>query len=203
MNELFVDTPFGRVFAMAAGDPAGGLVLGLHGWSRRNGWRTWQPLLEPLAAAGHYAVSVDMPGWGRSEAIRPEPLDRPTALAVVLALLDALRPGAPAALMGKSWGGDLALGVALDHPERVSKLILTAPAFSDFGRLPELRQPVLLAWADDDPVIPIRFVEQYRAAPSLQLVAYPTGGHSAAMENAADFAPKAVQFLAGSATDAN
>lgn len=197
MDELFLETPFGRVFAMAAGDPAGGLVLGLHGWSRRNGRHTWRPLLEPLAAARHYAVSIDMPGWGRSEAVRPEPLDRKTAMAVVMAILDTLRPDSPVVLMGKSWGGDLALGVALDHPERVSKLILTAPAFSDFARLPELRQPVLLAWAEDDPVIPIRFAEQYRAVPSLQLVTYPTGGHSAAMENATDFAPRAVQFLDG------
>jgi pimeloyl-ACP methyl ester carboxylesterase len=197
MNELFLDTTFGRVFAMAAGDPAGGLVLGLHGWSRRNGWHTWRPLLEPLTAAGHYAVSVDMPGWGRSDPLRPEPLDRPAALAVVLAILDALRPDAPAVLMGKSWGGGLAIGIALDHPARVSKLILTAPAFSDFDRLPQLRQPVLLAWAEDDPVIPFRFADQYRAVPSLQLVTYPTGGHSAAQENAADFAPRAVQFLAG------
>jgi pimeloyl-ACP methyl ester carboxylesterase len=136
-----------------------------------------------------------MPGWGRSAAIQPESIDRPTALAVVLAILGALRPGAPAVLMGKSWGGDLALGVALDHPARVRKLILTAPAFNDFDRLPQLRQPVLLAWAEDDPVIPIRFADQYRAIPSLQLVTYPTGDHSAAPENAADFAPRAIQFL--------
>ncbi len=196
MDELFLDTTFGRICALVAGDPAGRLALGLHGWSRRNGRHTWQPLLGPLAAAGHYAVGVDMPGWGRSEPITPAPLDRRTALDAVLAILDVLRPGAPAALLGKSWGGDLALGVALEHPERVSGLILTAPAFSDFARLPELRPPVLLVWAEDDPVIPIDFVERYRIVPSLQLITYPDGGHSAAMANAADFAPRAIEFLA-------
>jgi hypothetical protein len=26
---------------------AGPLVLGLHGWSQRNGWHTWEPLIAP------------------------------------------------------------------------------------------------------------------------------------------------------------
>jgi pimeloyl-ACP methyl ester carboxylesterase len=195
MDELFLETDHGRIFAVTTGDPANRLVLGLHGWSQRNGWHTWQPLMSPLAAAGYYVVSVDMPGWGRSVPAQVGSLSNDRAIEVVLAILDALRPAGGAVLMGKSWGGDLAIGIALDYPERVSKLILTAPAFSDFGRLPQLRQPTLLVWAEYDPVIPYRYAREYRVAPHLQLVTYPTGGHNAAPENAADFAPKAVAFL--------
>lgn len=193
MEEIWIDTPSGKVYGMTAGD--GPLVLGLHGWSQRNAWHTWEPLIEPLASGGFRVVSVDMPGWGKSPAIGDSRLSPEQAVEVVLALLDAL--GAEtAALMGKSWGGGVALQTALDHPQRVTKLMLTAPAYRDFGRLEQLRQPVLLAWAKDDSVIPIGHAREYiERVPDIRLERYERGGHSAAPENADDFAPKAIAFL--------
>jgi pimeloyl-ACP methyl ester carboxylesterase len=103
-----------------------------------------------------------------------------------------------AVLMGKSWGGSVAIQTALAHPDKVSHLILSAPAYSSFPALQELRQPVLLAWAEDDPVIPYTYAAIFvEAAPQVQLESYPTGGHSAAPKNAAAFAPKAISFLKG------
>ena len=192
MEDIWIETPAGEVYGKSAG--AGPLVLGLHGWSQRNSWQTWQPLLRPLADAGFRAVSVDMPGWGRSVAASG-PLRAQQAVDVVLALLDGLEVET-ATLMGKSWGGGVALKTALDHPQRVAKLILTAPAFRDFGRLAEVQQPVLLAWAEDDSVIPIHFAQEYvERVPTIELVTYETGGHSAAPKNAEDFAPKVIEFL--------
>lgn len=190
-----METEFGKVHGKVAGNQDAPLVLGLHGWSQRNGWHTWEPLLLPLAAAGYYAVSVDMPGWGQSVPQQQEPMTRETAVRVVLAVLDGLGYR-QAALMGKSWGGGIALSLALAHPERVTKLILTAPAFRELHELPNLQQPVLLTWAEDDPVIPISYAAQFAAAiPDCTLVTYPNGGHSAAQKNVADFAPVAVRFL--------
>jgi len=195
-EELFLDTAYGRVFAKSVGKASDPLVLGIHGWSQRNGWHTWEPLMAPLAAAGWWVVSVDMPGWGQSTAAQPGPLRTEQAVETVLSLLEQLQPGGTAVLLGKSWGGGVALMLALDDPARIDKLILTAPAFRDFARLPDLQQPVLMAWAEDDPVIPVAYTQQYQAAvPHLQLEIYPTGGHSAAQKNVADFAPKAVKFL--------
>jgi len=193
MEEIWIEVPSGKVFGMTAGD--GPLVLGLHGWSQRNGWHTWEPLIEPLAAGGYHAVSVDMPGWGSSPALEDGRLSSERAVDVVVALLDGL--GAEtAALMGKSWGGGVALQTALDHPTRVTKLILSAPAFRDFGRLEQLPQPVLLAWAEDDDVIPMGYAREYtQRVPTIRLVSYESGGHSAAPKNAGDFAPKAIAFL--------
>ncbi|MCI0396136.1 MAG: alpha/beta fold hydrolase [Chloroflexi bacterium] len=195
MHELWIDTPHGRIYGQAAGDAADPLVLGIHGWSQRNGWHTWEPLLEPLGAAGFYAASVDMPGWGQSRPANGGQVTGERAVQVVLAILDSLGKES-AALMGKSWGGGVALAVALEHPRRVSRLILTAPAFNDLDRLRTLPQPVLLAWAEDDPVIPYRYAAEFvRAIPNARLETYPTGGHSAAPKNAADFTPKAIAFL--------
>ncbi|MCB8965328.1 MAG: alpha/beta fold hydrolase [Chloroflexota bacterium] len=195
METIFIDTEFGKVHAKAAGDANNPLVLGLHGWSQRNGWHTWEPLLQPLADAGFYVVSVDMPGWGLSIPAKPEPLTNGRSLEAVLAILDGLQCP-QATLMGKSWGGGVAIAVALEHPQRIHKLILTAPAFHQLEQLFGITQPVLLAWAEDDPVIPFSYADQFAAAiPSCQLETYASGGHSAAPQNAADFAPKAIDFL--------
>lgn len=197
MTELLIKTPRGRIYSQTAGDPANPLVLGIHGWSQRNGWHTWQPLLQPLADGGFYAVSVDMPGWGQSDAWGSGLLTTGQAVEALLAIMDALSTDV-ATLMGKSWGGGVAFQLALDHPPRVNRLILTAPAFNQFDRLASLTQPVLLAWAKDDPVIPYDLTDQFTTAISnVQLETYDTGGHSAAPKNATDFAPKAVAFLQG------
>jgi len=199
MQEIHLTTQFGTVYGKAAGEPGNAVVLGIHGWSQRNGWHSWSPLLEPLAEVGFYAVSVDMPGWGQSVLNDKQPRTGKWAIESVLDILDILRvEDAPfATLMGKSWGGGVALEFALKYPDWCQKLILTAPAYQgDLAALAQLPQPVLLAWAEDDPVIPISFAQQVAAAiPHCTLITYPTGGHSAAMNNAADFAPKAITFL--------
>ena len=151
--------------------------------------------MEPLADAGFCAVSVDMPGWGKSPALDTVPLVGLRAASVVIDIMDGLQKET-AVLMGKSWGGGVAIKTALAYADRVSGLILTAPALQNFDQLDGLNKRVLLAWAEDDPVIPISNAERYLAALSdIRLETYPTGGHSAAQKNAADFAPKAIQFL--------
>jgi pimeloyl-ACP methyl ester carboxylesterase len=193
VDEIWVETGYGKIHGMSAGE--GPLVLALHGWSQRNGWHTWQPLLAPLAEADFHAVSVDLPGWGESPGPATREITLELAVAVVVELLDAL-DAETATLMGKSWGGGIALQTALDHPERVEKLILTAPAFRRLDRLGEILQPVLLAWAEDDTVIPIGFARDYvTKVQTIELVTYEQGGHSAAPKNADDFATRAIAFL--------
>jgi len=195
MDDIFIETTFGKVFAKGAGETAAPLVLGIHGWSKRNGWHTWQPMMAPLAEAGFRVISVDMPGWGQSTAVNDEPLMGESAMNAALEILDGLE-AETAVLMGKSWGGGIALRLALIHPGRVNKLILTAPAFREIDKLAAVNQPVLLAWSTDDPVIPYEYAEQFlNALPDARLETYSSGGHSAAPKNADDFAPKAIQFL--------
>ena len=193
MKEIWIETEFGNVYGRTAG--SGPPVLGLHGWSQRNGWHTWEPLMAPLADAGFRVASVDMPGWGHSPSLPSGKLSKAEAVDVVVGLLDAL-DAEKVTLMGKSWGGGVALHLALDYPRRVEKLILSAPAFREFQRLPALDAPVLLAWARDDDVIPVRFAREYvERVPDLRLELYESGGHSAAPNNADAFAPTAIEFL--------
>jgi pimeloyl-ACP methyl ester carboxylesterase len=196
MKEIWLDTKPTKIYGKHAGPQNGPLVLGIHGWSQRNGWHTWEPLLEPMGEAGIHAVSIDMPGWGNSPQWPGLPLQPPGEVTrVITVVLDALGVD-NAALMGKSWGGGVALATALAHPARISKLILSAPAFQEMSKLDKLQQPVLLAWAEDDPVIPYRMAAEFvRLIPNCQLETYASGGHSAAPKNAEDFAPKAAAFL--------
>jgi len=193
MEDILIRTPYGNVFGKTAG--AGSLVLGLHGWSQRNGWHTWEPLMEPLAEAGFRVVSVDMPGWGQST-LAPGLTQGERAVETVLSLLDELEEDTAVSLLGKSWGGAVAVEAALSQPQRISHLVLTAPAVRHPDQLAALTQPVLLAWAEDDRVIPVEYGRQLaHTIPNCQLVTYPTGGHNAAPQNAADFAPKTIDFL--------
>ncbi len=195
MREFRVETPFGRTFGKEAGDSQAPLVLAIHGWSQRNGWHTWEPLIEPLAAAGLHVVTVDMPGWGQSSSTGSGPLRTAEAVGTVTALIANFHVES-ATLMGKSWGGGVAIQTALDHPALVDRLILSAPAYRELDRLPAVSCPALLVWSEDDPVIPFSYADAFvQALPDVQLITYPTGGHSAAPKNAADFAPKAANFI--------
>jgi pimeloyl-ACP methyl ester carboxylesterase len=195
LEEFRLQFEKGIINGRANGAIAAPLVMGIHGWSNRNGWHTWISLLEPLGRAGFFAVSLDMPGWGQSSAWGDEQLTVGEATQCLIMIADNLRKDR-FVLMGKSWGGGVAIQTALDHADRVAGLILTAPAYLQFDRLGDIRQPVLLAWAKDDPVIPVRYATKFQASiPDAEVVLYETGGHNAAQANSTNFAPRAIRFL--------
>jgi pimeloyl-ACP methyl ester carboxylesterase len=90
---------------------------------------TWEDVLRP-ASAGHPAIAVDLPGFGCSD--RPFPHDYTVGgeAADLRAYLDA-RGVSRAILVGNSLGGSVAMLVAAVHPDRVSALVLAAPATPD------------------------------------------------------------------------
>src|SRR5262245_61699566 len=76
------------------------------------------------ALPGRHTVAVDRPGYGWSQG---GPLDYQAQIALIPTLLDALGLGR-AVLAGHSFGGLVALGVAVRHPETVAGLALIAPS---------------------------------------------------------------------------
>jgi pimeloyl-ACP methyl ester carboxylesterase len=97
--------------------------------------RMWEP--QVAAFAKHFEViRPDMRGFGQSELppVQWSPVED------VLGLMDELGLK-PAHLVGGSMGGALAIDFALEHPERVSRLVLMGTAISgaNFGKkYPEL-----------------------------------------------------------------
>jgi pimeloyl-ACP methyl ester carboxylesterase len=112
-----------------SGGPGAPLVF-VHGLSSSIGF--WEYQL-PAFAASHRVIALDLPGYGASG--RPDAPCTPRWYAeVVRGLLDALELPR-ATLVGHSMGGQIALTLALAHPSRVDRLVLSAPAgFERFDR---------------------------------------------------------------------
>jgi 3-oxoadipate enol-lactonase len=95
--------------------------------------RVWDRQVVTLAPS-HTVVRYDIRGFGRSP-LPPGPLSH---LKDLRELLDELGVQATA-LVGNSFGGRIALEFALEHPARVTKLVLVAAALRDHGWSDEMR----------------------------------------------------------------
>jgi len=88
--------------------------------------RSWREVGARLAAASWNVVAYDRRGFGD---VPPAAVDFRHA-DDLLAVLDAVSPGAPAWLVGSSMGGGVALDAALQAPDRIAGLVLIAPTIS-------------------------------------------------------------------------
>jgi pimeloyl-ACP methyl ester carboxylesterase len=97
---------------------------------------TWRDLL-PRLALHHDVVALDLPGFGASD--QPANLSGEMYPNVLLRLMERLAIPR-AAIVGHSLGGAAACMFAAQHPERVERLVLIAPAGFNFapGELPWL-----------------------------------------------------------------
>lgn len=86
--------------------------------------RMWQPQIDEFAKQFD-VLCPDTRGFGDSEL----PPTRWSPIADVIALMDVLALK-PAHIIGCSMGGRIAIDMALDHPARVSKLVLVGPGVS-------------------------------------------------------------------------
>lgn len=98
-----------------------GVVLLHAGVTDRRGWAPLLPVLRP----DHRVVAFDARGFGESS-YEPEPFSRATD---AVAVMDAADLG-PAVLIGNSMGGKTAIDVAIDHPDRVTALVLIGAPIS-------------------------------------------------------------------------
>jgi pimeloyl-ACP methyl ester carboxylesterase len=109
-----------RLHAARCGD--GPLMLFLHGFPEY--WAMWRPMLEHFGARGYRAVAPDLRGYNLSE--KPPALEAYRAkhlMADVLALA-ARYTKDKFVLVAHDWGGAVAWGVAIAHPERLAKLVM-------------------------------------------------------------------------------
>jgi haloalkane dehalogenase len=127
-----------------------------------HGEPTWaylyRKMITPLASAGYRVICPDYAGFGRSD----KPTDRrwysyDRHVALMAALLDELDVSG-AAVVVQDWGGPIGLRWAVEHSDRVARLvILNTGIFT--GRVSQ----GFLAWrafAEKNPDLPVGFVLQ-------------------------------------------
>lgn len=94
----------------------------LHGWAPDlDNQKKWQLLLDELATGGLKPTFLHIPGLDTH-------LDSAWTLERYENWLASVLPDKPVALLGHSFGGQLAIRFAANHPNRVSQLILIGPA---------------------------------------------------------------------------
>lgn len=121
--------------------PRDHLVLA-HGYGEHLG--RYRAVAEYLTAAGYAVHALDHRGHGKSGGTRAVIDSFANADADIDQLVDKVRGESGLArikLLGHSMGGSLALNYALNHPEKLSGLVLSGPAIG--GDLPKLQALLL------------------------------------------------------------
>jgi pimeloyl-ACP methyl ester carboxylesterase len=107
----------------------------------------WGPILDKLAER-HQVIAVELQGHGQTADI-----DRPIRYETMADDVDGLMEHlgiAQADVVGYSMGGGVALRLAVQHPERVRKLVPISVSFSTAGAYPEV-------WAGISQITPEMF----------------------------------------------
>lgn len=123
-----------------------GTVIFIHGSGPgASGWSNFKHNVAAFQEAGYRCIVYDQWGYGGTS----KPTDRDHTLDFFVAGLISLMDGLgveQATLVGNSLGGAVALGAALDHPTRVSELILMAPggieSKADYFAMPGIQEMV-------------------------------------------------------------
>src|SRR5262249_27069724 len=96
----------------------------------------FEPLL-PILGAGRQVITVDLQGHGRSS-LGNRPI-RCEAIADDLAALLKRLGRTQVDVLGYSFGGCVALRLAVQHPAVVRRVVLVSTPFADDGWYPEMR----------------------------------------------------------------
>jgi pimeloyl-ACP methyl ester carboxylesterase len=141
---LFVDVDGISVYVEEAGEGEPVLLL-LHGFGASV--FSWREVIQPLSEESR-VVAFDRPGFGlterpvRGQWLGESPYGAEGQAALTVALMDASGIQ-EAVLVGHSAGAVVAALVALEHPERVTALVLVAPAILTSGGGPGWLRPLL------------------------------------------------------------
>lgn len=113
-----------------AGKPDAPAVILLHGMSASAD--SFRELMHALADV-LYLLAPDIPGFGYSANMHP--YTKPKLLAWLAAFAEGLAVERPA-LLGHSFGGAMAIGMAAERPGEVGRLVLLAPSLLAADRYP-------------------------------------------------------------------
>ncbi|MCI2415033.1 MAG: alpha/beta hydrolase [Candidatus Aramenus sp.] len=167
----------------------------LHHGARFNA-RTWEETgtVSAIAEVGFRAISVDFPGFGRSE--RGNFSNLSEFIGEFVKALGLERP----ILLGASMGGEAVLAYAVDNREKVGGLILVGAVGvtnyeSNLSNLDGL--PVLLIWGKNDTVSPKRNYEAILGHVKTARLEIVGSQHACYLDDPKGFNEKIKEFLKG------
>ena len=138
-----------KVHALSAGPEQGRPILLLHGASFSS--ETWKEIgtIGHLAEGGCRVWAVDLPGFGRSEASKTEPV------LWMQKLLEELNLEKPV-IVSPSMSGRYSLPFVTEHPDEVGGFVAVAPVgITHFEKkLDRIACPVLAVWGEEDRTFP-------------------------------------------------
>ncbi|XP_056381091.1 putative protein-lysine deacylase ABHD14B [Hyla sarda] len=173
-------------------------VLLLHGI--RFSSQTWLELgtLYKLAAAGHRAVAIDLPGLGRSsDAKAPSPLGEPAPPSFIQDVLDALNM-VPAAIISPSLSGMYSLSFVLNNPQNVAAYVPVAPICTDKFKAEDYRRaqfPALIVYGDGDEQLGEVSLNNLKNLPNSQVFCMKGAGHACYLDDPDTWHQKLLEFL--------
>ena len=124
----FVDVDGATVHYQEFGEPNNPTLLLIHGFTAST--YVWHAVAPRFADEGFHVVAVDLLGFGYSEKPASFEYTIEAQARMIARLMNRLGIGT-ATLVGSSYGGAVALTVALDYPERVEKLVLVDAVIND------------------------------------------------------------------------
>lgn len=124
----FVNVENVRLHYQEFGDRTHPTLLLIHGFTAS--LFVWHKVAPMLAGFGFHVVAVDLVGFGYSDKPRWFDYSIPSQAHVVARFMNTLGIGR-AVLIGSSYGGAVAMNIALDQPEYVEKLVLIDAVIND------------------------------------------------------------------------
>ena len=137
-----------------ASEGTGPTMIMLHGSDKREDWKVWQPLID--LSKGYTLLMPDLVGFGHST-IPAETPDYKVQARVLHEMMERL--GIQKAIfVGTSWGGQVALEVAINWPQSIEELILISSTYdkTQLLKLRAVKKPTLIIWAEDDLVAQLK-----------------------------------------------
>lgn len=123
--------------------PTGQTIVLIHGLIVDDLSSYYFTLANPLAAAGHDVVLYDLRGHGHSQR-PPTGYTLCDGIADLNGLLTALEIDRPVHLVGNSYGGAIAIGMALEHPRRVADVTMIEGHYANEGFGEEMAETLRL-----------------------------------------------------------
>jgi pimeloyl-ACP methyl ester carboxylesterase len=120
-NSRFIDVDGVKIHYQQFGENYSQTILLIHGYgSSTLVWKTVAPM---FAERGFNVVAIDMVGFGFSEKPAWFEYTIESQTRMIVRFMNRLSIG-KATVVGSSYGGAVAISLALDYPERVEKLVL-------------------------------------------------------------------------------